>query len=171
MWVFQSAFFFQSQELMQKSQTIWAIQQSSQIEYHVSGDFLTLYPSASVDMRLKHSHYSKETSREWFHMDRRWTDKQRLFWANTNRNRAPWWPWETLPWEKAFSNLCHGGSQTVVQLSTCQRQAQTWLQRCSHCLLFPAVKFQQETCNITQMLSSQCFSHKQLLYLPRVLKD
>lgn len=158
--------FFQSRELMQKSQTVWAIQQSSQIEYHASGDFLTLYPNASVDMRLRHSHYSKESSREWVHMDRRWTDKQRLFWANTNRNRAPWWPWKLFLGKRlsaACSNLCHGGSQTAVQLSTCQRQAQTWLQRCSHCLLFPAVKFQQETRNIIQMLYSHCFSRKQLL--------
>lgn len=57
----------------------------------------------------------------------------------------------------ACSNLCHRGSQTAVQLSTCQRQAWTWLWRCSHCLLFPAVKFQQETCNIIQILHSHCF--------------
>lgn len=108
--------------------------------------FLTLYPSVSVDMELRHNQYSEENSSEWFHMDRRWMDKQKLFWANTNINCAPWWPWEThflgkRP-EAAWGSLCHGGSQTALQLSACQRQARTRLWRCSHCLLFPAVKFQ-----------------------------
>lgn len=58
--------------------------------------FLTLYPNVSVDMRLRHHQYSKEASREPFHMDRRWMGKERLFWAKTNINCAPWWPWETL---------------------------------------------------------------------------
>lgn len=60
-------FFSQSQELMQKSHIVWAIQQVSQIEYYA---FLTLYPNASVDLRLRYNQYSKETSRVVSHGQR-----------------------------------------------------------------------------------------------------
>lgn len=77
--------FLQSQELMQKNQTAWAIHTAGQSGWvsWLRALFLTFYTPVP-QWRLRYNQWSKETSRKWFHMDRKWMDKQRLFWATIN---------------------------------------------------------------------------------------